>query len=259
MRAAISTASRAIAWPFWMYLVAIIAAELLTIYLYPLAGVIAYSLILTAFVVQSVFIEDAGKRNLVLALGLVPMVRIMSLALPLGQLSIVFRFPIIYAPLLAAAIAVILVTGLKPAQVGLTLRYWPWQIVGGIISGAAIGLIEYLIVGTSPLINTFSLQSVWLPALILIVTTGLVEELIFRGILQKLSERAMGRQGIIFVSLIFAVLHSGFYSWGDVVFVFFVALFFAAAVKRTGSLLGAILAHGTANAVLFLIAPFILS
>jgi membrane protease YdiL (CAAX protease family) len=254
-----STASKATVWPFWIYLVAITAAELLTVYLYPLAGVISYSLILTAFIVQSVFISDSSKRNLVLALSLVPLVRIMSLALPLGLLSIVFRFPIIYAPLLAAAIVVMLVTGLKPAQVGLTLHYWPWQILGGIISGAALGLIEYLIIGTSPLINTFSLQSVWLPALVLVVTTGMVEELIFRGILQKLSEKVMGRLGIIYVSLIFAVLHSGFYSWGDVVFVFFVALFFAASVKRTGSLLGAILAHGTANVVLFLIAPFILS
>ncbi len=259
MRAALSTASKAVAWPFWIYLVAIAAAETLTVYLYPLAGVISYSLILIAFIVQSVFIADSSKRNLVLALSMVPLVRIMSIALPLGQLSLVFRFPLIYAPLLAAAIAVMLVTGLKPTEVGLNLRYWPLQIIGGIISGAAIGLTEYLIIGTSPLINTFSLQSVWLPALVLIVTTGLVEELIFRGILQKLSERAMGRQGIIFVSLIFAVLHLGFYSWGDVVFVFFVALFFAATVKRTGSLLGAILAHGTANAVLFLIAPFILS
>ncbi len=259
MKAIESTSSKAIAWPFWIYLVAITAAEVLTVYLYPLAGVIGYSLILTAFIVQSVFISDPGKRNLVLALSLVPLVRIMSIALPLGQLSLVFRFPIIYTPLLAAAIVVMLVTGLKPAQVGLTLRYWPLQIIGGIISGAALGLVEYLIIGTSPLINTFSLQSIWLPALVLIITTGMIEELIFRGILQKLSEKAMGRQGIIFVSLIFAVLHLGFYSWGDVVFVFFVALFFAAMVKRTGSLLGAILSHGTANVVLFLIAPFILS
>ena len=63
MKAIESTASRAIAWPFWIYLVAITAAELLTVYLYPLAGVISYSLILTAFIVQSVFIADAGEKK----------------------------------------------------------------------------------------------------------------------------------------------------------------------------------------------------
>ncbi len=218
----------------------------------------AYSVILIAFIVQSVFVSDLRKRNLLLALGLVPLVRIMSLAMPLVQISLVYRFPIIYAPLLVASVAVMWIIGLKPSAVGFTLRYWPWQIIGGIVSGAAIGLIEYLILGTSPLINGLSWQSFWLPALVLIVTSGLVEELIFRGILQKLSEEMMGLQGIVLVSLIFAVLHLGFYSWGDFVFVFCVALFFAAIVKRTGSLLGAILSHGTANVVLFLVAPFIL-
>jgi uncharacterized protein len=245
--------------PFWLYLIAIAVSELLTIFVYPLAGIFSYSMILVAFIIQSVFIQNSTQRNLVLALSLVPLVRILSLALPLGQLSLIYRFPLIYAPLLAATIAVMWVTGLKPAVAGLNLRYWPYQVAGGIISGIGIGITEYLIVGTSPLINTFSLQEVWLPALVLIVTTGLVEELMFRGVLQNLSEAAMGRQGIIYVSLIFAILHLGFYSWGDVIFVFFVALFFAAIVKRTGSLLGAILSHGTANAVLFLVAPFILS
>ena len=245
--------------PFWLYFIAIAVAESLTIFIYPLAGIFSYSLILIAFIIQSVFVQSSTNRNLVLALSLVPLVRILSLALPLGQLSLIYRFPLIYAPLLGATIAVMWATGLRPAAIGLNLRYWPYQVAGGVISGIGIGITEYLIIGTSPLINTFSLQEVWLPALVLILTTGLVEELMFRGVLQKLSEAAMGRQSIIYVSLIFAILHLGFYSWGDVIFVFFVALFFAAIVKRTGSLLGAILAHGIANAVLFLVAPFILS
>jgi len=245
--------------PFWLYFIAIAVAELLTVYFYPLVGVIIYSLILITFIIQSVFIPDIKQRNLVLALCLVPLVRILSLSMPLGLLSMVYRFPLIYLPLLAATIAVMWATGLKPVDVGLTFRYWPWQILAGIVTGAAIGVTEYLIIGTSPLINTFSWQEAWLPALILILTTGFVEELMFRGVLQRHAESMMGRQGIIFISLIFAILHLGFYSWGDVFFVFFVGLFFAAMVKRTGSLLGAILSHGVANVVLFLVAPFILS
>ena len=244
--------------PFWLYFIAITVAELLTVYVYPLVGVIIYSIMLIAFFVQSVFISDIKQRNLVLALCLVPLVRILSLSMPLGQLSLVFRFPIIYLPLLGATIAVMWATRLKPADVGLTFRYWPWQVPAGIVSGIAIGVTEYLIIRPSPLINSLSWQDALLPALILIFTTGLVEELMFRGVLQKHAESMMGRQGIIYISLIFAVLHAGFYSWVDVIFIFFVGLFFAAMVKRTGSLLGAILSHGIANSVLFLVAPFIL-
>jgi uncharacterized protein len=245
--------------PFWLYFIAIALAEVLTIYLYPLVGVIIYSVILIAFIIESVFIPDTKQRKLVLALSLVPLVRILSLSMPLGLLSIVYRFPLIYLPLLSATIVVIWITGLKPIDVGLTFRYWHWQLLGGIVSGIAIGVIEYLIIRPSPLINSLSWQEVWLPALILIFTTGMVEELMFRGVLQNLSDALMGRQGIIYISLIFAVLHMGFYSWADVIFVFFVGLFFAAMVKRTGSLLGAVLSHGIANSVLFLVAPFILS
>lgn len=258
MKKMLSALSGSSLYAFWLYFVAIVIAESLTIFIYPLAGIFSYSLILVTFIIQSVFIADQSKRNLVLALSLVPLVRILSLVMPLGQLSLVYRFPLIYAPLLAAAIAAMWAMGLKPAAVGLNMRYWPYQAVGGIISGAAIGTVEYVIIGTSPLINKFTFQELWLPALIILLTTGLVEELIFRGILQHLSEIVMGRLGIVYISLIFAVLHFGFFSWGDVVFVFCVALFFAAIVKRTGSLFGAILSHGTANIVLFLVAPFIL-
>ena len=87
----------------------------------------------------------------------------------------------------------------------------------------------------------------------------MVEELIFRGVLQKLAEDVMGIKGILFISLIFAILHIGFYSILDVVFVLLVSLVFAAIVKKTGSLIGVILSHGLANTVLFLIAPFVLS
>jgi hypothetical protein len=124
--------------PFWLYFIAITVAELLTVYVYPLVGVIIYSMLLIAFIIQSVFISDIKQRNLVLALCLVPIVRILSLSMPLGQLSLVFRFPIIYLPLLGATIAVMWATGLKPADVGLTFRYWPWQVPLGIISGVAM-------------------------------------------------------------------------------------------------------------------------
>ncbi len=58
------------------------------------------------------------------------------------------------------------------------------------------------------------------------------------------------------MSLLFTVMHLGFLSLIDVVFVFLVALFFGRVVKKTGSLLGVTLAHGATNIILHLIAPF---
>jgi membrane protease YdiL (CAAX protease family) len=108
------------------------------------------------------------------------------------------------------------------------------------------------------LINELTLQSLWLPALIFFVAVGFTEEYIFRGVLQRTTSQVMGSWGIVYASTIFALMHMGFYSWLDVVFVFGIALFFGWSVKKTGSLFGVTLAHGFANIVLYLIAPFFL-
>jgi hypothetical protein len=61
------------------------------------------------------------------------------------------------------------------------------------------------------------------------------------------------------VSLIFAVLHFGYRSLLDVVFVLVVALFFSVVVSTTRSLIGVTVAHGLTNVALFLIFPFVLN
>ena len=68
--------------------------------------------------------------------------------------------------------------------------------------------------------------------------------------------QALGRFGLLYVALLFAVLHIGYRSVLDVVFVFGVALLFGWVAEATWSLLGVTLAHGVTNIVLFLIMPF---
>ena len=245
--------------PLWLYFVAITIAELVTIFYYPWAGLICHGLILISFLIQPLFSSNPEQRDLLLGLCLIPLIRIISLSLPLMQLPQIYWYPFIYIPLLAATIVVIRTIGLKPGEIGLVIRSLPLQIILGIITGAAIGILEYLILKPEPLITSLSWQYIWLPAIILITTTGLVEELIFRGVLQRLAEPAMGFAGIIYISLIFAILHVGFFSILDVIFVLIISLVFAAIVKKTGSIIGVILSHGIANCMLFLVAPFILS
>ena len=56
---------------------------------------------------------------------------------------------------------------------------------------------------------------------------------------------------LLFASLLFALMHIGWHSVLDVGYVFLVGVFLAAAVHRTGSILGTSLAHGLANTMLF--------
>jgi membrane protease YdiL (CAAX protease family) len=139
---------------------------------------------------------------------------------------------------------------------GLTLRGLPFQILVA-LTGFGFGMVEYYILQPAPLAPALGFVYAWWPALILIVSTGLLEELIFRGLLQRTGEDVMGRWGMPYVALLFAVLHIGYRSLSDVVFVFVVGLFLGWVVQRTRSLVGVTLAHGLTNTMLFLIMPFL--
>ncbi len=175
--------------------------------------------------------------------------------MPLADIPQIWWYLIIYTPLLAAAIVVMRILNYRPGQVGLTLKWFPVQLVIG-LTGVVFGVAEYFILAPEAMVAELTWQEVWLPALILLLGTGFVEEFIFRGVLQRSAVEAFEGWGVIYVSLLFAILHIGFLSWIDVVFVFVIALFFGWVVKKTGSLLGVTLSHGITNILLYVIFPF---
>jgi len=238
-----------------IYLLAIVTAEAVTVFVQPVWGIVCHAIVLVAVVMHSALASDYRYRHLVLSLALVPLVRIISLSMPLVNIPQIWWYPIIYAPLLAAAIVVVRILGLRAREVGLSFSSVPVQLAVG-LSGLLFGVAEYFILAPEPMIAELTWQEVWLPALIFLMCTGFVEEFIFRGVLQRTAVEVFGGWGIIYVSLLFAVLHMGFLSLIDVVFVFVVALFFGWVVKKTGSLFGVTLAHGVTNILLYLVVPF---
>ncbi|MBI4288682.1 MAG: CPBP family intramembrane metalloprotease [Chloroflexi bacterium] len=242
-----------------VYLAVITAAEIVVVFSRPLLGIIFHVVVLTALLVHgSVRFREPGAR-LLLGLTLAPLTRILSLAMPLQTFPQVTWFPLIYGPLLAGTIIAAVTLRLPFKEIGFRWGKVPFQMLI-ILSGPFLGLVEYLILAPDGLVlPPFTLQRAWLPAFIIIATTGFVEELIFRGVLRKLSEDTLGSWGWLYVSLLFAVLHLGFLAIADVLFVFAVAVYFAWAAKKSGSLLGVSLAHGLANTFLYVVIPGLLT
>jgi len=239
------------------YLLAIAIAEVITAAVHPLWGVVSHIVILTVVILYGAVATWYPHRPLLLSLALAPLVRIISLCIPLAGIPQIWWYPIIYLPLLAAATMVMGILNYGARDVGLTFKRFPIQLVVA-LTGLLFGVAEYFILAPEAMVAEFTWQVIWLPALVLLLFTGLGEELIFRGVLQRSAVEAFGGWGIVYVSLLFAILHIGFLSWIDVVFVFVVALFFGWVVNKTGSLLGVALSHGITNIVLFLIVPFLL-
>ncbi len=238
-----------------IYLLAITTAEVVTIGIQPIWGIGCYVLILVAVLVHSAVIDKYSYQQLILSLALVPLVRIISLSLPLADIPQIWWYPIIYLPLLVAAIVAARILGYRREDIGVALKPFPVQLIIA-LTGLGFGLAEYLILTPEPLVAELSWQAVWLPSLVLLFSSGVVEEFIFRGVLQRAAVHALGGWGIVYISFLFAILHLGFLSWVDIVFVFAIALFFGWVVKKTGSLLGVALSHGITNIILFVVAPF---
>ncbi|MDQ3809508.1 MAG: CPBP family intramembrane metalloprotease, partial [Chloroflexota bacterium] len=156
-------------------------------------------------------------------------------------------------------IVAVRVLGLSRSQVGLQLGHWPTQLAIALV-GLPLGATEYLILRPAPVVPDLNSRDVVLAGLILLVCTGFLEEVLFRGVLQATARQVLGGAwGMVFVSALFAVLHIGHLSAVDVVFVFAVGLAFAWLVAWSGSVLGVTLAHGLTNILLYLFMPLVVA
>jgi len=244
-----------------VYLLAILAAEIIGAFFLPSWEVLCHSAILTVIIVHAALADEYLHQRLVLPLAIVPLLRIVSLTLVqsnLPQLNLpqILLYHLSYIPVLVAAVIAAAILGYTANEVGLSIRRLPIQLVVG-LTGIVFGVVEYFILVQEPLIAEFMLQEIWLPAVILLLCTGFVEEFIFRGVLQLgITENFKG-WGIPYVSLLFASTYIGFLPEIDLVFIFAVALWFGWIVRKTGSLLGVALSRGVSNVMLYLIVTFV--
>ncbi len=229
-------------------------AEYLVAFVAPGWGLALHAALLAAFMVRSVV--NVGRiHELYLALSVLPLIRILAIAMPFWLTDQSAHFALVNLPLIVATLMAAYYLGYGRRELGLRLGFLPWQ-VAIIATGPLIGYTERLIIQPPAMAPDLSLQAVWWPALSLLLFTGLSEELLFRGVLQTAAVRALGaRWGIVTVAIMFGVLHIGWLSALDVAFVTLVGLFFGWAVHRTGSIVGVTFAHGIANIVLFIVLP----
>jgi uncharacterized protein len=240
------------------YLAALTLAEALTTLAIPQIGLILHGLLLVMLILHATLFARRGLQKFLITLTLAPLIRLMSLSLPLLNFPFIYWYALIGIPLMLAAFLVLRTTGFKADRIGLNMHKLPWQLVVG-LTGLVLGFMEYIILRPNPLVEALTWQQILLPSLILLVFTGFLEELIFRGLIQRGAAGTVGHFGLLYVAILFAVLHLGYHSILDLIFVFVVALFFGLVVTRTGSLLGVTLSHGLTNITLYLIIPFLMN
>ncbi len=239
-----------------IYLAAIAVAELVTVMGNTAGGMVCHAILLFSLILNSSMVSQSRNQKFYVALALAPLIRIISLAMPVEEIREIYQHLFISALLFLAVIVVIRILNLHRAVLSLSVDKLPVQFLVA-LTGIGFGIAEYYILEPEPLIDVLTWQEILVPALILLVAVGFVEELVFRGVIQHCSTEMVGRWGWVYAAVLFAVLHIGYESVAHWFFILGIGLFFGWVVKKTGSLLGVTLSHGLTNIGLFLVIPYL--
>jgi hypothetical protein len=201
-----------------------------------------------------------GLSNLLAALILLPLMRILIFIIPLAIFDKTLQL-IFIGILLGVGIYFLLkYLHLKRNDVGLVLPQGKFQLIFQVIvalTGFSFGFFEYFILKpSSSIIVSFTLGNILISGLVLILITGFLEELMFRGIIQRNSELVFGKfPGLLFSTIIFTIMHISLESPSELIFAFFIGLFYGLIFQRTKNLLGISFSHGIGNFIVFIIGP----
>lgn len=240
------------------YLGLVASAELLIALAVPRAGMILHCLLLSVLLGHAAWAARSQDRALLACLALAPIMRIVGLWLSFPEICLSHQYLLASLPLFAATGMTTRVLGYSRDALGLTTRSLPIQIAVG-STGLIAGMLDYLILRPPSLASSLAWADVWQPALILLVCAGLLEELIFRGLLLRAAAGSLGGWGLWYSSLLFAALQIGYRSPAHLVLAFVMGAIWGWVVRHTGSLVGVALAHGLANVIVFLIMPSVLA
>lgn len=250
--------------PVWVaaiYVVLITLAEIFTTYTDPRIGVVVHMGLLVTMVFHIAFSREAetGVDRLLIPLMVAPLIRILSMSLPLEGFERIYWYAIISLPIFVVVPQIRSLLGYSWHKIGFNIKpeTIPFQLLM-ICTGFIFGVTEYSILRPEPFISALTVGDLLIPALILLVFTGIMEEVVFRALMQQSAAESLGKWGgLLFATLIFAVLHIGYRSLLDLLFVFTAGFIWGIGWMRTGSLWGISIAHGITNILLFLVAPFI--
>ncbi|PKP51151.1 MAG: hypothetical protein CVT90_03110 [Candidatus Altiarchaeales archaeon HGW-Altiarchaeales-3] len=246
----------------FLYFIAMGAAEIILVYYSLGIGLFIHALIMVFLIILSSNIKEKNSSLFFQTLALLPLLRILSVSIPLIVfLNPIYRFLLIYSPLLLAAFIFIRNNKLRAEDVGISFKDIKLHMIIA-LSGIIFGIIEYSILKEQ--ITPFgaldpSFSGILTYALILLFFTGFTEELIFRGMLLTNTAKIFSaNKSIIFVSILFMFMHIGWNSLTDLLFVFLVSLFYCYVFLKTRSILGITISHGVTNIVEFVILPLML-
>lgn len=232
----------------------IVVAELLIFKGHIEAGIVLHATNLMAIIFSSAYVADRTHH----ALMLLPLFRLINAAIPVFFELTLYSYALVYAPMFLPIYLILKSRRFSREEIGINFRkFWAYLPLAVII-GLLLGLGEYHVIHPEMLVPQVDLKSVLALSLIMIFFVGVIEEFIFRSVLQTaLVDWVGSTKGLLAASLLFGIMHSGYGLYSEMVFVSAAGLVFGLFFMKTKSLPLVALLHGVTNISLFLMVPIL--
>lgn len=189
------------------------------------------------------------------ALALVPVFRLVNLGMPAFFDTTLYWLPLIYGPFIPAGY---LVATSRP-ETDLSIGGLRALLVAPIVLplSAGLGVVEYALLAPAPLVSGWSVGNLLLIGAVMFGFVAVVEELLYRGIIQRAFADRVGRgPGIVVASVLFGFMHSGYGVPEEILLATAIGVCFGLVYEYTRSLVLVVLMHGTLNLFLFAVVPY---
>jgi uncharacterized protein len=230
----------------------IVLAELLIFFGHTEAAMAVHGLNLIAIALSTSYLNDRVYQSLLL----LPLFRLLNAAMPVFFTLTLYSYSFIYAPMYLSMFLMLRQKKFSYNEIGLTSKGLLYYLPLGIAVGLAIGWGEYQVIHPEILTPERGIWGILLLSFIMIFFVGLVEEFVFRSMLQTvLIERYGTWMGLFIASALFGFMHGGYRVPTEILFTFIAGLAFGIMFLKTLNLPFITVAHGVTNVSLFLIVP----
>lgn len=206
--------------------------------------------------VSDIFLKDPEIHRIYQAFMLLPVLRLINLSMPVFFETTLYTFVFIYGPLAIPVALIVLHQRDSLEQIGISLKHIVPYMLISVPLGFLLGLGEYLTIHAGYLIPDLAFENLLKLTVTMVFFVGLIEELIFRSILQSRLEQALSVwEAILITSVMFGLMHSGYGTFQEILYTGFVGLIMGLAFYKTKSLPFIAVLHGFVNVFLFGILP----
>ena len=233
----------------------LVAGEVVTLTMGAAAGVLAHAVVLVTLIGLSM--RPGPTQRLTLAVAVLPLIRILSLAVPAAIVPIVYWYLEIGLAGTEGVLLVMRRLDLTPHDVGLRLAPVAEIVTVGLI-GAMLGIPAYLIAGRLDLGHGGGLVGLAIASAVVIIFVGFFEELLFRGLIQSAGTALFSRGGVLLSVGATVVMYSASLNPRYVVFAALVATFFGLVTRRSGSIAGPIAGHAALALMQLVVLPILI-